>query len=86
MIWATLALLGIPIGFIAAILVAAFRHRNAVRSDPDEFSYKLKKGDGWQPKMGYAALRICAGLLHARSRAAVLPSEGHHLTSLYGLG
>jgi len=53
-IWATLALLDIPIWFIAAILVAAFRNRNAVRSDPDEFSYKPKKGDEWQRKKGYA--------------------------------
>lgn len=54
MIWAALALLGIPIWFIAVILIAAFRNRTAVRSHPDEFDYKLRKGDDWQRKKGYA--------------------------------
>ena len=54
MIWATLALLGIPIWLIAIVLVAAFRNRNKVRSNPDVFAYKLKAGDGWKRKKGYA--------------------------------
>ena len=54
MIWATLALLGIPIWLIAIILIAAFRNRNKVRANPDVFEYKLKKGDGWKRKKGYA--------------------------------
>ncbi len=54
MIWATLALLGIPIWLIAIVLVAAFRNRNKVRANPDVFEYKLKKDDGWKRKKGYA--------------------------------
>lgn len=54
MIWATLALLGIPIWFIAIVLIAAFRNRNKVRANPDVFDYKLTKGDGWKRKKGYA--------------------------------
>jgi hypothetical protein len=53
-IWATLALLGIPIWLIAIVLIAAFRNRNKVLSNPDIFAYKLKAGDGWQRKKGYA--------------------------------
>jgi len=74
MIWATLALLGIPIWLIAVVLVAAFRNRNAVRSNPDEFDYKLKKDDGWQRKKGYArwvsdVLIFHAGIALIRSDA-----------------
>lgn len=54
MIWATLALLGIPIWFIAVVLIAAFKNRNAVRSNPNEFACRLKKGDGWRRKKGCA--------------------------------
>jgi hypothetical protein len=53
-IWATLALLGIPIWLIAIVLIAAFRNRNTVRANPDVFEYNLKKGDGWNRKKGYA--------------------------------
>jgi hypothetical protein len=53
-IWATLALLGIPIWLIAIVLVAAFRNRNKVRANPNVFDYKLKKGDVWKRKKGYA--------------------------------
>ena len=54
MIWATLALLGIPIWLIAIVLIAAFRNRNKVRANPDMFEYKLKKSDGWKRGKGYA--------------------------------
>jgi hypothetical protein len=54
MIWATLALLGIPIWLIAIVLIAVFRNRNKVRANPDVFEYKLKNGDGWKRKKGYA--------------------------------
>jgi len=54
LIWATLALLGIPIWFIAMILIAAFKNRNTVRSNPDVFEFKLEKGDGWTRKKSYA--------------------------------
>ena len=54
MIWATLALLGIPIWLIALVLIAAFKNRNTVRSNPDVFEFKLKKGDGWARGKSYA--------------------------------
>jgi hypothetical protein len=74
MIWATLALLGIPIWLIAVVLIAAFRNRNAVRSNPDEFDYKVRKDDGWQRKKGYArwvsdVLIFHAGIALIRSDA-----------------
>lgn len=54
MIWALLALLGIPIWFIAVVLLAAFRNRNHVRANPDIFEFKHKKGDGWQRGKSFA--------------------------------
>ena len=54
MTWALLALLGIPLRFIAVVLIAAFRNRNAVRSSPDVFEFKLKKGDGWARLKSFA--------------------------------
>lgn len=54
MIWALLALLGIPIWFIAVILVAVFRNRRQVRSRPDVFRFVDKTEDGWGRSVGYA--------------------------------
>ena len=48
MVWALLALLGIPIWFIALVLIAAFRNRRKVRSDPSVFTFKARKDDGWR--------------------------------------
>ena len=58
MIWALLALLGIPIWFIAAVLVVAFRNRSSVRSSPDVFEFVERKGDGWARRPGYALALI----------------------------
>jgi hypothetical protein len=74
-IWATLALLGIPIWFIALILIAAFKNRNNVRSNPDIFEFKTKKGDGWARGKGYArwvsdVLIIHTGIALIRTAAA----------------
>lgn len=74
MIWALLALLGIPIWFIAVVLIAAFRNRKTVRSNPDVFEYKLKKNDGWKRGKGYArwvsdVLIFHAGIALIRSDA-----------------
>jgi hypothetical protein len=54
LIWATLIFLGIPIWFIALILIAAFKNRNTVRSNPDMFEFKAKKGDGWTRRKSYS--------------------------------
>ncbi|MCH7789589.1 MAG: hypothetical protein IH940_09120, partial [Acidobacteria bacterium] len=52
MIWATLALLGIPIWFIAVILIAVFRNRKQVRSRPDVFRFAEGTDDGWARGVG----------------------------------
>ncbi len=75
MIWATLALLGIPIWFIALILIAAFKNRKNVRSDPDIFEFKTKKGDGWARGKSYArwvsdVLIVHTGIALIRTAAA----------------
>jgi len=75
LIWALLALLGIPIWLIALILIAAFKNRNTVRSNPDVFEYKLKKGDGWARKKSYArwvsdVLIVHTGIALIRTAAA----------------
>lgn len=54
MIWALLALLGIPIWFIAVILVAVFRNRRQVRSRPDVFRFIEEADDGWGRSVGFA--------------------------------
>jgi hypothetical protein len=74
-IWATLALLGIPIWFIALILIAAFKNRKNVRSNPDIFEFKTKKGDGWARGKSYArwvsdVLIVHTGIALIRTAAA----------------
>jgi hypothetical protein len=39
---------------IAMILIAAFRNRTTVRSNPDAFEFKLEKDEGWARKKSYA--------------------------------
>lgn len=75
MIWATLALLGIPIWFIALILIAAFKNRKNVRSNPDIFEFRTKKGDGWARGKSYArwvsdVLIVHTGIALIRTAAA----------------
>ena len=65
MIWALLALLGIPIWFIAVVLLAAFRNRNHARANPDIFEFKRRKGDGWQRGKSYARWVSDAMIVHS---------------------
>ena len=72
---ALLALLGIPLWFIAVVLIAAFRNRKAVRSNPDVFAFKLKKGDSWARGKSFArwvsdVLIVHTGIALIRSEAA----------------
>jgi len=53
MIWALLALLGIPIWFIASILVVVFRNRKKVRSSPDVFEFVGPTDKGWSRRPSY---------------------------------
>ena len=79
MIWATLALLGIPIWLIAVVLVAAFRNRNKVRRNPEVFEYKVQKGDGWQRKKGYA--RWVSDVLIYHAGIALIRTDAFQITS-----
>jgi hypothetical protein len=74
MIWAFLALLGIPIWIIAVVLIAVFRNRKKVRSNPDMFEYKLRENDEWKRGKGFArwvsdVLIFHAGIALIRSNA-----------------
>jgi hypothetical protein len=80
MIWALLALLGIPIWFIAAILIAAFRSRKTIRSNPDVFAYKLGKNDKWQRGSGYARWVSDVVVFHAG--IALIRSDAVHVTAM----
>lgn len=92
MIWALLALLGIPIWFIGVVLIAAFRNRKTVHSNPDVFEYKLQKNDGWQRGKGYArwvsdVLIFHAGIALIRSDAVqVISVETHDKIDLPSKG
>ena len=75
MIWAALALLGIPIWFIALILIAAFKNRKTVRSNRDIFEFKTKKRNGWARGKSYArwvsdVLIVHTGIALIRTAAA----------------
>ena len=54
MIWALLAFLGIPIWFLAILLIAVFRNRHQVRTRDDVFRFLQPKDDGWARSVGYA--------------------------------
>jgi hypothetical protein len=83
-IWATLALLGIPIWFIALILIAAFKNRNTVRSDPDIFEFKTKKGDGWARGKGYA--RWVSDVLIIHTGIALIRTAATQVEAITALG
>lgn len=75
MIWALLALLGIPLWFIAVVLIAAFKNRHAVRSNPDVFEFRIKNGDKWARRTSFArwisdVLIVHTGIALIRSEAA----------------
>ena len=84
MIWATLALLGIPIWFIALILIAAFKNRNTVRSNPDVFDFKLRKGDGWARKKSYA--RWVSDVLIVHTGIALIRTAASQVEAIDVLG
>ena len=53
MIWALLAFLGIPIWFIAVILLAVYHNRKKVRENPDIFRFFESDDDGWKRRASY---------------------------------
>ena len=54
MIWALLAFLGIPIWFLAVMLIAVFGNRRKVLARPDIFRFVEKTDDGWNRSAGVA--------------------------------
>ena len=84
MIWATLVLLGIPIWLIAVVLIAAFRNRNKVRANTDIFGYKLKAGDGWKRKKGYA--RWVSDVLIYHAGIALIRTDAFQISATQVLG
>ncbi len=84
MIWATLALLGIPIWFIALILIAAFKNRNTVRSNPDIFGFKIKKGDRFTRGKSYA--RWVSDVLIVHTGIALIRTAASQVGSITVLG
>ena len=79
-IWATLALLGIPIWFIAVVLIAVFRNRKTVRSNPQVYEFRRKKGDGWQRGMNDA--RWVSDVLIAHSGLALIRTDAAQVGSI----
>lgn len=54
MIWALLALLGIPIWLIGIVLLSVFRNRKKVKTNPEIFECAIVKDEGWKRGKGYA--------------------------------
>lgn len=84
MIWATLALLGIPIWFIGVVLFAVFRNRKAVRSNPHVFEFRRKKEDGWQRGVNYA--RWVSDVLIAHIGLALIRTDAAQVESVDVIG
>lgn len=78
MIWALLALLGIPLWFIAVILVAVVRNRRHVRSSPQVFSYIERTDKGWARRRGYA--RWVSDVMIIHRGPALVRSDVHQVT------
>ena len=84
MIWATLALLGIPIWFIALTLIVVFKNRKTVRSNPDIFEFKTKKGDGWARRKSYA--RWVSDVLIVHTGMALIRTAADQVAAINILG
>ncbi len=54
MIWALLALLGIPVWFVLLVLFAVFHQRRAVLKRDDIFWYRARTDTGWARRKGVA--------------------------------
>lgn len=80
MIWALLALLGIPIWFIAVILVAVFRNRRKVLARPDVFRFVEPKDDGWARSAGVA--RWVSDVLIVHKGPALINTDAQHVINV----
>ena len=80
MIWALLALLGIPLWFIATILGVVFLNRRQVTSSSDVFMFFERKGDGWKRRPGYA--RLVSDVVIVHHGPALVRSEARQVTDV----
>lgn len=79
-IWALLALLGIPLWFIAVILVVVFLNRRQVRSSPDVFKFYERKGEGWTRRPGYA--RLVSDVVIVHQGPALVRTDARQVTDV----
>lgn len=79
MIWALLALLGIPLWFIAVALLTVIRNRRQVRSSPDVFAYVAGTDTGWSRRPGYA--RWVSDVLLVHRGPALIRTEARQVTA-----
>lgn len=84
MIWAVLALLGIPVWFIGLVLLAVVRNRRQVRGTPGVFAFVARSGDGWARRPGYA--RWVSDVLIIHRGPALVRTAARHVTAAVDLG
>ena len=80
MIWALLAFLGIPLWFLAVILIAVFRNRRKVLARPDIFRYVEKTDDGWSRSAGVA--RWVSDVLIVHKGPALVGTDAEQVLSV----
>jgi hypothetical protein len=66
------------------ILIAAFKNRNTVRSEPDIFEFKPKKGDGWTRRKSYA--RWVSDVLVVHTGIALIRTAAAQVEAINALG
>lgn len=80
MIWALLAFLGIPIWFLAVILIAVFRNRRKVLARPDIFRFVEMTDDGWSRSAGVA--RWVSDVLIVHKGPALVGTDAEQVVSV----
>lgn len=77
MIWALLAILGVPIWLIVGALIAAWQIRRTVKRQPGVFEVSVRTGgaDKWPRQLSYA--RVIRDVLVLNRGVALLRAEVH---------
>ena len=84
MIWALLALLGIPLWFIASVLIAAFMQRRSVLNTDGVFRYKERTAKGWSRRKNTA--RWVSDVLIEHKGLALLRCDANQVSGIEVLG
>ena len=84
MIWALLALLGIPLWFIALILIAAVAQRRSIQRTDGVFRYKVRGDKGWS--RGKSVANWVSDVLIGHKGIALLRSEAQQVTAVELIG